>query len=418
MFLQIVRRMLFEAVGASAWPPFAPIATTGGFKEPKPASKFDNTIYHVDQMDIGRRNVWEYVKYKVPVAFIRQVQYATRYLFDRQDIELADATTMFQLIDENVFSRYVETRDGATYLDLRFLTKLDMAPAFIYLDMDSKRAYPVSAEMLARTGQEVLPERTESPSEHDFESCQMALFLAGPSHFHSFVHFHGPTALAVFAETECPDGELKDVLQLISRYVTIYNFGGIDLATEFVRSLAPAHTGWNDAVIARTQGYWRIQKRNPDKEERCEILGGEGYFRHQWVPAEREDFEFSALMQRYYEVISTKIRSLQFNPEHLNLFREFVHESIHPVDSTVETLDVLTFFVWNNSACHSLDHRRFWTFRHMALLGPRKFSARYRYFMNSYTQPYGSLRDEKLSQLVPEIQGLKDAVHCYVSIQF
>ena len=92
-----------------------------------------------------------------------------------------------------------------------------------------------------------------------------------------------------------------------------------------------------------------------------------------------------------------------------------------PIPDEIKNTEIpLSYLVWSNSVVHSLEHAEYYKWIDHARYGSKSENdSWYRFFMNTYTKPYGSIfRNEKLSKYIPSIKDLDGADSCYVSIQF
>ncbi|QBF84290.1 hypothetical protein EXU30_17630 [Shewanella maritima] len=366
----------------------------------------DVTAFHAAPIDISLMDYAEMFWFKLPALVFGRTYYRLQRHFDKGPSKDLDADSLYQLIATTGLARYVRGDE----LDLAYFANINMPSALIKLDHKSHRAMPVAAD-------------NESEAQ-TMDRAQRACFLAVPIHYHSFVHFHAPTAMAVYAAT-LPKSHFKHFLQRHSRYTLVYNNGGIDLASSsyMCQTLLPDYTNHraSDSILARVQQYWNITKQTKPELPLAREIANPENFVMDWHVEAKGGLPFEQKIRRFYGPIRDYVLKQNFSEQELQAFSDWFSEHIYPIPEELRATAVpLTYLVWSNSVVHSLEHAEYYKWKAYARYGSQSHDESwYRYFMNAFTKPYGSyFRDEKLQRYVPEIKGIEGAGDCYVSIQF
>jgi len=367
----------------------------------------DVTAFHATPKDVSVVDYAKALVMKMPRLVIgRGYYHIIRRFFDNKPSQDLTPQTLYLLITTTGLARYVRSN----VLDLKYFENIGMRTAEIDIDPESKTAIP-----RPRAGE----------SEFDtMDRAQRACFLAVPIHYHSFVHFHAPTALAVYAN-QINDRQLKRFLNRHSRYTLVYNNGGIQASssTFFCHTLLPDYANMraSDSILARVQQYWDIDEQTLPAKPMAKDIANPDNFGMEWVPTLRSDFAFEQKIHSFYPFIREYVDRQGFTQAQLQAFSTWFNDTIYPIPPDIRATTIpLAYLVWSNSVVHSLEHAEYYKWIEYARFGPKtENDAWYRYFVNAYAKPYGSMfRSEKLTSFIPEIKHLDGADKCYVSIQF
>ena len=367
----------------------------------------DVTAYHSSPRDISVKDYLSAAFFKIPLMIFNRIYYGVeRRFFDNKPSEDLTPAALYSLIVTTGLARYV--RDDV--LDLKYFENIGMPTATIDLDHDLGVATPQSFDK-------------ESPNEA-MDRAQRACFLAVPLHYHSFVHFHVPTAMAIYSN-RIKQGKFRKFLKLHTRYTLVYNNGGINASSSdlFCDTMLPDYSNRraSDSILARVQQYWNIVKQTNLSLPPAKEIANPDNFTMDWMPSLNSDLPFCRKIMSFYPHIRSYVESQNFSEEELNDFSSWFSDNVYPIpDDMKNTVIPLSYLVWSNSVVHSLEHAEYYKWKENARYGPKtENDAWYRYFMNTYTQPYGSMfRNEKLSKYIPSIKNLDGWDCCYVSIQF
>lgn len=367
----------------------------------------DVTAYHSSPRDISIRDYASTLFFKAPLMILNRIYYVIkRRFFDSKPSEDLTPVTLYSLIVTTGLARYV--RDNR--LDLRYFENIGMPTAIIDLDHHSKTATPESFNK-------------ETPTD-TMDRAQRACFLAVPLHYHSFVHFHAPTAMAVYSNT-IESGKFRKFLRLHTRYTLVYNNAGISASSSdlFCDTMLPDYSNRraSDSILARIQQYWNITKQtNPSLPPAREIANPDNFIMD-WIPSLDTSLPFCRKLMSFYPHIRSYVESQNFSLEELTKFSSWFNDNIYPIPDDIKNTEIpLSYLVWSNSVVHSLEHAEYYQWKEHARYGSKTDNdSWYRFFMSTYTKPYGSIfRNEKLSKYIPSIKDLDGADSCYVSIQF
>ena len=379
----------------------------GSYQQAFESKHNDVTAYHSNTRDISIQDYASMVFFKVPSIIFRRAIYGIkRRFFDKKPSEDLAPATLYSLIAATGLARYVRENT----LNLQYFENIGMSTATIDLDHALKIAtpQPIDEETLTET----------------MDRAQRACFLAIPLHYHSFVHFHSPTAMAVYSNDIKP-GKFRSFLKRHTRYTLVYNNGGIDASSSdlFCDTMIPDYSNRraSDSIFSRVQQYWNITKQTNPSLPPAKTIANPDNFTMNWIPSLDNDLPFCQKIMSFYPHVRSYVESQNFSSKELNDFSNWLSDNIYPISDEIKnTMIPLSYLVWSNSVAHSLEHAEFYKWIAYARFGPKtKNDAWYRYFMSTYTQPYGSIfRNEKLSNFIPSIKNLDGADSCYVSIQF
>ncbi|QOL25692.1 hypothetical protein LP316_15600 [Thalassotalea sp. LPB0316] len=367
----------------------------------------DVTAFHATPRDVSLYDYIQALVMKFPRLVIGRAYYRfVRRFLDNKPSKDLTPETLYLLITSTGLSRYVR----GNVLDLKYFANIGMQTAEI--DLDTTRQVAIPRSRLGESEVETM------------DRAQRACFLAVPIHYHSFVHFHAPTALAIYA-TKVKDKKFKRFIQRHSRYTLVYNNGGIAASSSefFCKTLLPDYANMraSDSILARVQQYWNItEQTEPNKPLASEIANPDN-FAMAWQPKLTSNFCFDKKIHSFYPYIRSYVANQGFSKAQLLAFSTWFNEAIYPIPEAIRDTELpLTYLIWSNSVVHSLEHAEYYKWIDYARFGPKTHNdAWYRYFVNAYAKPYGSMfRSEKLSNFIPEIKHLAGADKCYVSIQF
>lgn len=381
--------------------------STGSYQQAYNSKYNDVTAYHSSFKDICLIDYASALVFKMPLLVKDRICYRLiRRFFDKGMSRDLSKSTMYEMIVSTGLSRYVRNN----ILDLKYFENIGMNTAIIELDHQQKMAIP-------------LPQPGET-SNQTMDRAQRACFLAVPIHYHSFVHFHAPTAMAIYSNM-ISNGKLKTLLKRHTRYTLVYNNGGISASSSdfFCNTLLPDYSNKraSDSILSRVQQYWNITKHlTPSLPPAREIANSDN-FTMNWQPDLSDGLAFERKIMSFYPYIRSYVQSHNLTADELLNFSRWFSENIYPIPESIQATEIpLTYLIWSNSVVHSLEHAEYYKWKAYARYGPKTDNdAWYRYFMNVYAKPYGALfRNEKLHKHIPEIKDLDGADDSYVSIQF
>lgn len=367
----------------------------------------DVTAFHAKYFDISAKEYVPFMLFKLSSILLGRFYYRViKYFFDNGPSKDLTPTTLYQFINSTGLSRYVrESR-----VDLKFFENLAMKTGQIELDHINNTAHP--------------KKEIDETDEQAMDRVQRACFLAVPIHYHSFVHFHAPTAMAIYADT-IDRGKLRTLLKRHTRYTLIYNNGGITASSSdfFCKTLMPDYSNKraSDSIVSRVQQYWDIKQVTNPELPPARSLANENNFTMNWLPSLDSSFSFDKKIMSFYPHIQCYVDSQNLDLDELIKFNHWLSDNIYPIpQKLINTTIPLIYLIWSNSVVHSLEHAEYYKWKAYARYGAKTTNdSWYRYFMNIYAKPYGSFfRNEKLSKYIPAIKALEGAEDCYTSIQF
>lgn len=378
----------------------------GRYQQAYDSKNNDVTAFHTGPKDISIQDMTSTVLSKFPLLVGSRGYYRVKRLFDKKPSQDLTPETLYSLIETTGLSRYVR----GDLLDLKYFGNIGMATARVNLDHEKKIATPEPLE-------------NETPEE-TMDRAQRACFLAVPIHYHSFVHFHGPTAMAIYAE-QTKNKKFKKLLKRHTRYTLVYNNGGIEASSSdfFCDKLLPDYSNKraSDSILGRVQQYWNITKSVDSDLPPARDISNPENFDMDWEPKLKSELAFEKKIMSFYPLVRSYVDAQNISKEDLADFAKWFSENIYPIPEELHKTTIpLTYLVWSNSVVHSLEHAEYYKWKDHARYGPKTDDdSWYRYFMNTFTRPYGSLfRNEKLSKYIPEIKELDGHENCYISIQF
>ena len=382
------------------------LKSVASYQQAYDSKHYDVSAYHSRSKDVSLKDYAEALIMKAPRLVAGRFYYHIKRLFDAKPSKDLTPETLYLLVVSTGLARYVR----ADTLDLKYFKNLGMRTAIIDLNHDDRTAVP-------------RPEANET-SHDTMDRAQRACFLAVPIHYHSFVHFHAPTALAIYA-TENINKKLRKFIQRHCRYTLIYNNGGIDASSSdfFNQTLLPDYQSSraSDSIFARVQQYWNVREQTRPGFPLAREISNPENFEMDWQPEPNSGLEFEKKILSFYPYVRAYVEAQQFSAGDLGELSDWLSQHVYPVpDEIATTIIPLTYLIWSNSVVHSLEHADYYKWIDYARFGPKTTNAAwYRYFMNAFARPYGSvMRSEKLATFIPEIRELEGAEDCYVSIQF
>ncbi|WP_394132995.1 hypothetical protein [Shewanella maritima] len=382
------------------------LKSSGKYQQAFDSKHNDVTAFHSSPSDISLFDYAQALWFKVPALVLGRSYYRIVRHFDKGPSKDLDPSSLYQLIVTTGLARYVRH----DLLDLKYFANIGMQTAQILLDHQKAIAMP--------------DKRENEDSMQAMDRAQRACFLAVPIHYHSFVHFHAPTAMAVYA-ANLSASKFKTFLRRHSRYTLIYNNGGIDLASSnyMCQTLLPDYSNHraSDSILARVQQFWNITEQTNPQMPLARTIANPDNFVMDWSVQNDASLPFEQKIHQYYPYIHDYVARQSFTTEELTAFSRWFSAHIYPIPEQLQgTIVPLTYLVWSNSVVHSLEHAEYYKWKAYARYGDKQADdSWYRYFMNAFTKPYGSyFRDERLVKYLPEIAHLDGADDCYVSIQF
>ena len=310
--------------------------------------------------------------------------------------------------------------DGST-LDLTVFNRVPedptrkrpKVPGFIFrLDHDAHKAYVFDEnhEMVA-------------PDHVDVCVCLSTSLLAFT---HSFVHFHLPSTVALFADQlmhhpKKKDSRLAILLERHTRFNLFYNYAGHNLFTPiqsqdwtFPHCFRITQSDFNFLNISRTQHYYYLTESNQSGHNVDNMP------QYKDKPYFDSRFMFHKEVEAYYDVIDNYVRSFGIEKDLLDDMVTFIQECV-PSIQIEDPLTMLTTMVWQVSVLHSSDHFHIWEqHEYMAFGDPNDpwNCAVSKYVLDTYAHPFMSPgQDEELSNHV-DIMGLPNWEIMCSSISF
>jgi hypothetical protein len=308
-------------------------------------------------------------------------------------------------LDLTLFNRVPESPDR----------KNPILPGYIFkLDHANRKAYTF------------LDEKGEKPIAPDVPEVAVVLSSALLAYTHSFIHFHLPTSMALFADRLMHDpvkktSKLAILLDRHTRFTLVFNYAGHNLFfpvqkqdTIFPHCFNITNHDFAFLNIARTQHYYNLI----GKDQGGRFVPPSCQYKDKFDFDDR--FVFHRHVKMYYDYVDTYVREFGVEPELLAEFVDFLKEFVPSIEIK-EPMTMLVTLIWQVSVFHSLDHLAIYQQReHMAFGNPKDAwnVAVSRYTLDTYVDPFASPGKGEALHSHVDITGLPNWDRIVSSISF
>lgn len=226
--------------------------------------------------------------------------------------------------------------------------KHDILPAYTFkLDHDNRKAYVFDVK-----------DKPVPPNEPNVAVVLSSALLAFT---HSFVHFHLPTSMALFADKLMGDpgkkkSRLATLLDRHSRFTLVFNYAGHNMFFpvqnqnwSFPYCFRITQKDFAFLNIARTQHYYKLTAEN----QTGHFISNMSQYKDKIEFDDR--FVFHRMVKTYYDYIDSYVRDFGIEANLLEEFMDYVKKLV-PTIKVEDPMTMLVTLIWQVSILHSMDH--------------------------------------------------------------
>jgi len=307
-----------------------------------------------------------------------------------------------QTLDLTIFNRVPESPDR----------KNPVLPGYTFkLDHTNRKAYVFE-------GEDSVP-----PSTPNVTTVVSTALLA---YTHSFIHFHLPTSMALFADKLMHDpvkqgSRLAKLLDTHTRFTLVFNFAGHNMFfpvqkqdSSFPHCFSITQHDFAFLNIARTQHYYYLTGENQ----------GGSFVTPSCQYKDMYDFDdrfvFHRVVKMYYPYIDKFVREYGVESDLLEEFVAFLKVAVPSIEIK-DPMTMLVTLIWQVSVFHSLDHFAIFQQREYMAFGNPKDPwnvAASRYTLETYVDPFASPNKGEYLHHHLDIVGLPNWDRIVSSISF